>query len=180
MIILTGMPGSGKDEFVKVARELGYSDVHMGETVKEYVKEAGVPMIDSEIGQFASAERKSHGMDIWAKRTAERINDPEKTIVDGLRNIEELEFFKRHYDSVIVVAIYANRQERLNRILKRNRIDDVRSENELEMRDGRELTWGIGRTISLADHMIVNDGTLEQFHNKVRVFLSSLVSSHSS
>ena len=52
-------------------------------------------------------------------RTAERINDPEKTIVDGLRNIEELEFFKRHYDSVIVVAIYANRQERLNRILKR-------------------------------------------------------------
>ncbi len=179
MIILTGMPGSGKDEFVKIAREMGYSDVHMGETVKEFAKEAGIPMVDKEIGQFASSERKLHGMEIWAKRTAERINDPERTIVDGLRNIEELEFFKGHYDSVIVVAIYANRQERLNRILKRNRIDDVRNENELEMRDGRELTWGIGRTISLADHMIVNDGTLEEFHTKVRLFLSSLVSSHS-
>lgn len=174
MIILTGMPGSGKDEFVKVARELGFVDVHMGETVKEYAKEAMVQMTDRQIGQYATEERVKHGMDIWAKRTSERINDPDHTIVDGLRNIEELDYFRSRFQNVMVVAIYANRQERLTRILKRNRIDDVKSENELEMRDGRELSWGIGKTISLADHMIVNDGTLEEFHEKVRVFLKSL------
>ncbi len=174
MIILTGMPGSGKDEFVRVAREMGFSDVHMGDTVKEYAKEAGIPITDREIGQYATEERKKNGMDIWARRTSERIIDPERTVVDGLRNIEELDFFKNHYQNVIVVAIYANRNERLTRILKRNRLDDVKSGQELEQRDSRELSWGIGKTISLADHMIVNDGTLEEFHDNVREFLSKI------
>ncbi len=174
MIILTGMPGSGKDEFVRVAREMGFSDVHMGDTVKEYANEAGIPITDREIGQYATEERKKNGMDIWARRTSERIIDPERTVVDGLRNIEELDFFKNHYQNVIVVAIYANRNERLTRILKRNRLDDVKSGQELEQRDSRELSWGIGKTISLADHMIVNDGTLEEFHDNVREFLSKI------
>ncbi len=176
MIILTGMPGSGKDEFVKVAREMGFSDVHMGDTVKEYAKGAGIPISDRDIGQFATEERKNYGMDIWARRTSERIIDPDRTVVDGLRNIEELDFFKNHYQNVIVVAIYANRNERLNRILKRNRSDDVKNGYELEQRDSRELSWGIGKTISLADHMIVNDGTLEEFHNSVREFLTRIKS----
>ena len=112
-------------------------------------------------------------MDIWAKRTSENISNPEKTVVDGLRNMEELEYFKSHFVDAVVIAIYTNRDERLRRILKRNRIDDVKNEPELEQRDNRELGWGIGRTISLADHMIVNDGTLEEFKEKAREFLLS-------
>ena len=171
MIILTGMPGSGKDEFVRVAKELGFSDVHMGETVKEYAKRSGILMSDSDVGKFATEERKNHGMGIWAKRTAERITDPERTVVDGLRNMEELDYFRDNFPHVAVIAIYANRQDRLTRILRRNRSDDVRSEGELESRDGRELSWGIGKTISLADFMLVNDGTLPEYYGKVREFL---------
>lgn len=172
MIIVTGMPGSGKDEFVKVALSLGYSAVHMGDTVKARAKEMNVPQTDSEIGAFASREREEHGMDIWAKRTAENIGDPEKTVVDGLRNIEELQYFRAHFSNAKVVAIYTNREERLRRIIRRNRIDDVKSEDGLVRRDNRELAWGIGRTISLADHMIINDGTLKEFKEKVKKFLS--------
>ena len=171
LIIVTGMPGAGKDEFVKVAKSLGFTDVHMGDTVKSYAKKSGVPLVDKDIGAFATRERKENGMDIWAKRTAEGISKPEKTIVDGLRNMEELTFFRSHFPEAVVVAIYTNRDERLKRILRRNRIDDVKSETELEQRDNRELGWGIGRTISLADHMIVNDGTLEEFREKARAFL---------
>lgn len=171
MIIVTGMPGAGKDEFVKVARSLGFKDVHMGDTVKAYARNSGVPLVDKEIGAFATKERKQYGMDIWAKRTGENIKNLEKIIVDGLRNMEELEYFRNHYPEAVVVAIYTNRDERLRRILRRNRVDDVKSETELEQRDNRELGWGIGRTISLADHMIVNDSTLEAFREKARAFL---------
>lgn len=171
MLIVTGMPGSGKDEFVKVAKSLGFTDVHMGDTVKAYARSSGIRLVDREIGAFASKERKQNGMDVWARRTSENIKNPEKTIVDGLRNIEELEYFRTHFPEAVVVAIYTNRDERLRRILKRNRTDDVKSENELEQRDNRELGWGIGRTISLADHMIVNDGTLEEFKEKAKAFL---------
>lgn len=171
MIIVTGMPGSGKDEFVKVARTMGYTDVHMGDTVKKYAREQGIPVMDREIGAYASGERKKEGMDIWAKRTGMAIENPDSTIVDGLRNTEELQYFRENFPNVTVVAIYANRDERLRRILIRNRADDVKTDYELDSRDNRELGWGIGRTISLADHMIVNDGTLEEFRGKVREFL---------
>ncbi len=173
MIIVTGMPGAGKDEFVKVAKSLGFLDVHMGDTVKSYAKKSGVPLVDKEIGAFATRERKEKGMDIWARRTGENIGNPEKTIVDGLRNMEELEYFRSHFPEAVVVAIYTNRDERLKRILRRNRVDDVKNEPELEQRDNRELGWGIGRTISLADHMIVNDGTLDEFREKARKFLTN-------
>ena len=175
MIIVTGMPGSGKDEFVKVAKSLGFRDVHMGDTVKAYARKEKIPLTDKDIGSFASNERKLHGMDIWARRTGEGISEPVKTIVDGLRNIEELQYFREHFADVRVVALYTNREERLRRIIRRNRVDDVKSETELDSRDNRELGWGIGRTISLADHMIVNDGTLEEFREKARDFLKEQI-----
>ena len=170
MLIVTGMPGAGKDEFVKVAKEFGFVDVHMGDTVKKYAAMNKIPLIDSEIGKFATSERRNKGMDIWAKRTAESIKDPDKTVVDGLRNDEELSFFRDKFENVKVVAIYTNRQERFKRIIKRAREDDVKTEPEFYERDNRELSWGIGRTISLSDYMIVNDRSLEEFKRDVREF----------
>ena len=170
MLIITGMPGAGKDEFVKVAKEFGFVDVHMGDTVKKYAAMNKIPLIDSEIGKFATSERRDKGMDIWARRTAESIKDPDKTVVDGLRNDEELSFFRDKFENVKVVAIYTNRQERFKRIIKRAREDDVKTEPEFYERDNRELSWGIGRTISLSDYMIVNDRSLEEFKQDVREF----------
>lgn len=174
MIIVTGMPGAGKDEFVKVAKKKGFLDVHMGDTVKSFASSKGIPVNDKDIGRFATGERSTYGMDIWAKRTGEKISEPDRTVVDGLRNIEELQYFRQNFSNVLVVAIYTNKEERLKRILRRSRPDDVRNEPELDNRDNRELGWGIGRTISLADKMIINDGTLEEFKEKVREFLDDM------
>lgn len=174
MLIITGMPGAGKDEFVKVAKKRGFVDVHMGDTVKAYAKKAGVAVSDRAIGAFASSQRSEYGMEVWAKRTGENIQEPEKTVVDGLRNTEELQYFRENFPDVMVVAIYTNKEERLRRILRRHRPDDVKSEYELDGRDDRELGWGIGRTISLADKMIINDGTLEEFRGNVRKFLDEM------
>ncbi|MCL4438917.1 MAG: flagellar hook-basal body complex protein FliE [Candidatus Thermoplasmatota archaeon] len=174
MLIVTGMPGSGKDEFVQVAKQLGWMDVHMGNTVKDYAKKHGVPEDDSQIGKFASEERKLHGMDVWARRTSELIKDPDRTIVDGLRNIEELDFFRNKFSNVRVIAIYANQEERLRRIKKRSRPDDIKDEAGLVKRDTRELEWGIGRTISLSDFMLVNDRTLQEFRDNAAELLNSI------
>ncbi len=175
MLIVTGMPGSGKDEFVRVAREFGFQDVHMGDTVKKFAALTNVPMTDADIGKFATSERKAKGMDIWARRTTESIKEPERTVVDGLRNDEELAYFKQRFDNVKVVAIYTNRDDRFKRILERGRVDDVKTEPEFMERDNRELTWGIGRTISLSDYMIVNDRSLEEFKEDVREFFRSII-----
>ncbi len=178
MLIITGMPGSGKDEFVKVAKEFGFLDVHMGNTVKKYANENNIELTDRTIGTFATKERNNYGMDIWAKRTSAYIKDPDITIVDGLRNYEELLYFKDYYKNVFVIAVFANADDRLDRIIKRNREDDLHDHTGFEDRDSRELSWGIGKVISLADYMIVNDSTLDEYKKNVELLLNEVIKRH--
>lgn len=174
IIVVTGMPGSGKDEFIKVAASMGMSDLHMGNTVKSYAKSAGVEMIDSEVGNFASEERDKHGKQVWAERTLESLNGQKNVVIDGLRNMEELDYMRNVENNLVVVAIFANRKDRLDRILRRKREDDIKDVGGLIKRDLRELSWGIGSVISLADYMIVNDGTLDEFKKNTQDLLSRI------
>ena len=59
MLIVTGMPGSGKDEFIKVARSMGYTDVHMGDTVRKYSRSQNIDQKDYNIGKFAARREYS-------------------------------------------------------------------------------------------------------------------------
>ncbi len=178
MLIITGMPGSGKDEFVKVAVSLGFKDAHMGNTVKKYAKLNGTDMDDKSIGAFATEERNKHGMDIWARRTSMDIEEPDCTIIDGLRNDEELDYFKSHFSNIIVIAVFANERDRIERIINRDREDDSHDYDGIHKRDKRELLWGIGKVISLADYMIVNDSTLEEYRKNAKLLLKDIIKKH--
>jgi dephospho-CoA kinase len=173
MLLVTGMPGAGKDEFINVASNFGFMDVHMGNTVRKYAVENGIELSDHEVGLYATQEREKHGKHIWAQRTCLYIEGKENIIIDGVRNYEELEYFQKKFSTLSVVAIFANRSDRLNRIMKRNRPDDIKSEQGLLERDSRELSWGIGNVIALADYMIVNDSTLEVFKERTAEFLNT-------
>jgi len=50
--------------------------------------------------------------------------------------------------------------------------------DELVKRDERELSWGIGKAISLSDYMIVNDSTLEEFKANVESLLERIEKEH--
>lgn len=174
-IIVTGMPGAGKDEFISVAHGMGMLDYHMGNTVKIYAKRQGIPLNDQDIGHFATMERETKGKHIWAERTLETLSGSSGIVIDGLRNLEELDYMRMRIPNLTVVAIFANRKDRLQRILKRHRADDVRDMDSLIKRDMRELSWGIGTVIALSDIMLVNDGSLEEFKERSRRLLGSLL-----
>ena len=171
MLIVTGMPGSGKDEFIKVAKSMGWKDYHMGDVVRKYAKMNNIGNTDKEIGTFANSERELLGKDIWAVRLSEDIKDDRKVIVDGLRNMEEFDYFKTRFPDLVLIGIHTDREERLKRIQKRGRPDDAKVLDQLVSRDDRELSWGIGNAISLAEYMIVNDSTLEEFKENARKLL---------
>ncbi len=174
MLIVTGMPGAGKDEFIKVAKSMGWKDFHMGDTVRKYARLSQIESSDNKIGAFATHERQVHGMDIWARRLADDMPDEKKVIIDGLRNMEEFDFFKNKFPKLILIGIHTDRDERLRRIVNRHRDDDVKDMGGLVSRDERELSWGIGTAISLAEYMIVNDSTLENFRKKSRHLLEKI------
>jgi len=57
----------------------------------------------------------------------------------------------------------------------RNRADDAGDLQEFFDRDHRELKWGIGNAFALADGMLVNEGTLEEFRRAGRAMLEKVL-----
>ncbi|MGC8565694.1 MAG: AAA family ATPase [Thermoplasmata archaeon] len=174
IVLLVGMPGSGKDEFIKKARELGIEVISMGDIVRDYTLSLGMELSNSNVGTVANEERKKNGMDIWAKRTLEKIKS-ERCVIDGIRNKEEIEYFKNNFkEKITVVAILSSQQTRFKRIMVRSRKDDAKNWNEFVEREKRELSWGLGNVIALADYYIINEGTLDEFRSRVENFLKGL------
>jgi dephospho-CoA kinase len=173
IIVLAGMPGSGKEEFVEVARAAGYDVVRMGDVVREWAARKGMGSDDGAIGGFADVERKLHGYDVWAKRCVERVRT-ERTVIDGSRGIDELNVFKNAFgDNLLLLAIHSSQRTRFERLQRRGRKDAPKSWEEFLVRDGRELGWGLGSLIALADEMMVNEGPLDEFKKDVRAYLEA-------
>ncbi len=172
-ILVVGMPGSGKEEFAIEAQKHGYEIVRMGDIVRNYVKSLGLNLENSVVGKIASDERMNNGMDIWARRTIKNIHN-ENTVIDGIRNIEEIQYFKEHLkDKFIIVGIFANEKKRYERIKNRNRSDDPKTIEEFKERDRRELSWGLANVFILADIMLLNTGTLEHFKSDISKLMNS-------
>ena len=172
IIAFTGMPCSGKTEAVQIAKNMGINVFRMGDMVWEEVKKRKLPLDDKHVGAIANDMREKFGKDIWAKKTLEKITkfrELEHIVIDGIRNIEEIETFKKKLGKdFVIIAIIASDKTRQKRCLKRKREDDSKDVNDLKERDKRELNWGLGSVIASADIIIPNEGSVENFRNEIK------------
>lgn len=173
-VAFTGMPGAGKSEAVKVAEEMGIYIIKMGDEVREEAKKRGIKLTDENLGKIADELRKEKGKDIWARKCIEKLKDKDIVVIDGIRNIEEVEAFRQKIKNFILVAIHASPKVRYERIAKRGRSDDSISIEKMKERERRELSWGLGDVIAMADIVIINEGSLEEFRRKIKEFLEEI------
>jgi dephospho-CoA kinase len=175
IIAFAGMPCSGKSEAVKIARAMDIFVIRMGDMVWEEVKNRGLPLDEKNVGAIADQMRREVGMDIWAKRTLEKISQIKKTnriIIDGIRNIEEIDTFKKKLgQDFLLVAVTASDETRQKRFLKRGREDDSSNIQDLKDRDKRELNWGLGTVIASADIIIPNEDGIKEFKKEIKEIL---------
>ena len=178
IIAFTGMPCSGKSEAVQIAKNMGINVFRMGDMVWEEVKNRGLALDDKHVGTIADQMRKKFGKDIWAKKTLKKITKFSKLeyiVIDGIRNIEEIETFKKKLGKdFIVIAIIASDETRQKRCLKRGREDDSKYVNDLKERDKRELNWGLGSVIASADIVIPNQESIENFRKEIKKIFNKI------
>jgi dephospho-CoA kinase len=178
IIAFTGMPFSGKTEAVQVAKKQDIPVVRMGEMVWNEAKKQGLELNDENVGNIANQMRNKHGKDIWAKRALEKIKkmgDTDILVIDGVRNVEEIETFKQELgEDFVVVAIDVSDQVRYERAMSRDRKDDSKDLEKIKERDRRELGWGLGDVIASADIVVSNDKSIEAFFEEIRKILCDI------
>lgn len=177
IVLVAGMPGSGKSVVSEVAKELGIPIYNMGdviraETLKRYGRITPEAMV-----RTSEDVRREHGEEYVAVKTMERILSEGANcvvLVDGTRSLKEVEYFRK-FGEVVIIAVHASPRTRYKRLIKRRREGDPQSFEEFLRRDYTELSFGLGSVIALADYMIVNEGPLEQAREAARSVLRELV-----
>lgn len=176
-ILVTGMPGSGKSLVVDVAKELGIPVYTMGDVIREETLRRYGTIAPELMIETSRLLREQFGEDIVAVRTLERVSgDHCVVLIDGVRSLEEVEFFRKH-GNVVIIAVHAAPRTRFKRLLERKRPGDPANYEEFTKRDLTELSFGLGQVIALADYVIVNEGLLEEAREEARRILTSLVGS---
>ena len=169
VIGVAGMPGAGKSVVTKVAERMGYPVITMGDVIREETKKRGLHLTPESMGTIMLKLREEEGLAVIAKRCIAKIESAEgrTVVVDGLRSLDELGEFKRHFEKVVLIAVYASSETRFRRLFRRQRSDDPQHWASFNERDMRELSVGLGKAIALADYLIINEGTRIEAERKI-------------
>jgi len=173
---IVGMQASGKTVASKIGEAMGIRVIRMGDLVREEILKHGMKINEETIAKFASSMRQKEGMDALAKRTVQRVRalyESEKAvIIDGIRGGEEAKLFRKEFGGNFkLIAIIASPRVRYKRVKTRKREDDAIDMQIFTRKDERESSWGMEEAIALADYIIRNEGTIEEFEADVRRIL---------
>ncbi len=180
LICVVGMPGAGKSIVSKTLAEYFNTEVIlMGDVVRAEARRRGIGKDLKSMMKFAEELRKKYGKAAVAKLTINHLKrlkiNKNIIIIDGVRSLDEINEFRRHFKHVIIVAVHTSPRRRFQRLQSRGRPDDPKTWEEFQLRDKKELEFGIGSAIALADIMIVNeDKDVNELIKEVRTIASRL------
>ncbi|WP_297459909.1 dephospho-CoA kinase [Thermococcus sp.] len=184
IVIVTGMPGSGKSKIVKEFEKRGFPSVSMGDIVREETAKRGLELTRENVAKVSIRLRQELGQNAVAKLTVEKVKELLRNsgvvVVDGVRSLDEVGTFRSAFpgEEIVIVAVHTPPKQRFERLKARGRHDDPKTWEEFEERDWKELKFGIGNVIAMADHMLVNDGSKGEYIRRVKEVVDSILASN--
>ncbi len=168
ILAFVGLAGSGKSTAVEYFTEKGVPKVYFGGVILDAMTEAGLEHTQENEKPFREAFRKKYGKDAVANKIVEQIKHlaaagQHHIIADGLYSWTEYRVLKAAFPGELeLVAIVSPRHLRYHRLSER----PVRplTSTEAYGRDTAEIeNLEKGGPIAIADHYIINSGSMEHF-----------------
>ena len=195
---ITGLPGSGKSIISRIAKKENIYTISMGDVIRKEAElrncSPGTAAVNlrKKYGNNVVADRCVKHIQTHAKNSRYRKKTQVKKIhnknknkaprkykkieqdvymIEGIRSPQEVKYFKKFFKNFKVIAIHSNPEARFNRLKRRKRSDHSAAYKDFLERDRRELKFGIGEVIALADYMLINEGPIQVFKNNVRALI---------
>ena len=174
MIIgLTGPNGSGKGTVAKLLAEMGFQVHSLSDVIREELARRGEAPTREALTRMGNALRTRHGPGVLAERIDARLTPEVNHVVDSIRNPAEVEVLRRRHPDFVLVRVDADAALRFARLQARRRVGDVTSHDAFVAQEDREhapadpAAQQLAATGALADHVVVNDGTVEQLRARI-------------
>ncbi|MEX0918249.1 MAG: AAA family ATPase [Candidatus Paceibacterota bacterium] len=180
MIIgITGTDGAGKGTVVEyLVNEKGFVRYHARTLFLEEIARQELEPTRANMRIVGNQLRGKHGNDYIVRMFLERAKESgdKHVIIDSLRARAEAETLKTK--GGILLAVDADQKLRYERVQARRSssdqvsFDEFREHEELESNDPDPHGMQKQEVIAMADHVILNNGTLEDLHALVDDFLT--------
>ena len=177
LLAIVGMPGAGKSVAAEFLKKKGAQVLRFGDQTEIGLKELGKEINEVNERMFREKIRQELGMAAMAIKIEPRIKaispEPALIVLDGLYSWEEYIYLQKRFPELKLLCIYACPETRYARLSQR----PVRplSREEARGRDIAELeNLNKGGPIAIADNLIVNEGSPQQFETDLERFFASL------
>ena len=179
VIGITGPNASGKGEAARVCNELGFSSHSLSDVVREEALARGRTTSRDDLIQTGNELRNEEGPGVLAKRLIPRLG--RRDVVDSIRNPAEVEAL-RSVEGFRLLGISATAALRFERARHRKGRGDALESLEAFVAKEKEEDDGVdpnrqqlSATMDLADHVVSNDKSLEEFEREIRSWVASLI-----
>jgi dephospho-CoA kinase len=179
ILAFVGLAGSGKSTAVENFTKKGFPKVYFGGIILDAMQDVGLEHTETAESKFREEYRQKNGKDAVVKKIIEQIHSlaeagQHRIIADGLYTWTEYKALKSEFPGELqVVATVAPRHLRYHRLSQR----PVRPFTSVEAysRDTAEIeNLEKGGPIAIADHYLINDGSIENFNKQLDALASEL------
>ena len=180
IIVVTGLPGSGKSEVSREIKRRKIPTFFTGNIIKDEVVKRGLDLTVESSEYVARELRKQYGRDAPIRMIEHKIESAKASLVcvDGPRNLKELDLLKTH-GKVFLVIVESAKKLRYSRLRKRASVRDPEGWDHFLWRDRKELERGMHsllRTRRYKRYVIKNTGTVTELRSKVLKVLKKIKS----
>lgn len=172
MIIgLTGGMACGKKTILGFLEEKGFIGYTFSDVLSDELKKMNIPVTRKNQQDLGNEIRNKEGGGALAKRLIARMVPGKNYVIDGIRNLGEIEELKKQKDFVLI-AIDSPQKQRFERIVARGMERDPKTWEEFLIADARDFDDSISsglqikKCMKMADYTIVNDCSLEEFRRR--------------
>lgn len=179
IVALVGLSGSGKTEAVQyLANTHSLPIISFSSVINDYVDKNKLEHTEEVHRKLRKEFRTKHGMASMAvlrrEEIAKLLEKEEVILIEGLYSWEEYLYLQEEFSDtrVVLVAVWARKELRWERASRR----DYRKGLYGAKRDINELTeTNKGPAIAFADHLIINNFSLHEFHDKLDEVYRSII-----
>ena len=181
ILAIVGMSGSGKSVAVDYLTSQGYPKVYFGGMIYKEMEKRGIERTEDGESEkkFREEIRETEGKD-WVvnqviAETKDLINAGQKRIIlDGVYSWTEYKILKQEFPTCLTfVAVVVDKKLRYERVAKRpGRAFDSKAIRERDRSEIENLEKG--GPIAAADYYILNNGTVEDLEERLKVILKEI------
>ncbi len=176
IIGITGTNASGKDTAADFFKQHGFAAFSLSDILREEAKKRGVAENRDNLQNIGNELRAKFGFGYLAQEILKKIN--RDAIVTSIRHSEEVKTLKQA-KNFFLIAVDAPIKLRYERTQKRQGSQDAIDFETFQKQEAREFEKSgagqqLGLCLKMADYQIENDGTREEFNQKLSQILNTI------